>query len=148
MMSRRQLLLAASTSLAGIATLRFGMATPGDVIAAVVRKRLDYLKLEPNGVETFARDLAGRGLIATGKLRAFSAVGLTELSVEIVGKDPGTLRHGEERIVTYYLLSSDFFLMGANEKREVHYLGFYDPFRFACMNPFPASESDVDLESV
>ena len=45
------------------------------------------------------------------------------------------IRHGEERIVTNYLLSSDFFVNGADESRTVRYLGFYDPLR-ACSNPF------------
>ena len=46
-----------------------------------------------------------------------------------------TIRHGEERVVSAFLLSSDFFVNGADTSRIVRYLGFYDPLK-ACSNPF------------
>jgi len=45
------------------------------------------------------------------------------------------IRHGEERIATLYLLSSDFFQHGADLTRTIGYLGLYDPY-LACSNPF------------
>lgn len=37
---------------------------------------------------------------------------------------------------TRYLMSTDFFRHGADESRLVRYVGFYDPDRTACNNPF------------
>jgi hypothetical protein len=34
-----------------------------------------------------------------------------------------------------YLLSTDFFLHGADESRRVHYVGFVDPYVTPCSNP-------------
>jgi hypothetical protein len=45
------------------------------------------------------------------------------------------IRHGEERVTTLFLLSSDFFVNGADISRPVSYVGYYDPAR-ACGNPF------------
>jgi hypothetical protein len=45
------------------------------------------------------------------------------------------IRHGEERIVTKYLLSSDFFSSGADESKTVHYVRLFDALR-GCCNPF------------
>jgi hypothetical protein len=36
---------------------------------------------------------------------------------------------------TRYLLSTDFFRIGADERRRVHYVGFYDPAVTPCNNP-------------
>jgi hypothetical protein len=45
------------------------------------------------------------------------------------------LRHGEDRIVASYLISSDFFTSGADVTRVVHCEGLLNPGR-ACGNPF------------
>jgi hypothetical protein len=50
-------------------------------------------------------------------------------------KFDSAIRHGEDRVVTQYLMSSDFFKNGADETRTVRYAGYYDPM-IACGNPF------------
>jgi hypothetical protein len=42
----------------------------------------------------------------------------------------------DEAVVTAFLLSSDFFQNGADETRTVRYLAYYDPYKYACGNPF------------
>jgi hypothetical protein len=44
------------------------------------------------------------------------------------------IRRGEDRVVTTFLLSTDFFELGSDEARAVHYVDFFDPLR--CGNPF------------
>ncbi|GAC1629521.1 MAG: hypothetical protein NVS9B10_20790 [Nevskia sp.] len=144
MITRRRFLLLAGSGVAGVVAARFAFARPEQVVAAVVRRKLDYLQLDAAGVDRFAKDFVARAIAAPTKLRALSAVGLIELPIEKLGIHFATLRHGEERILTYYLLSSDFFLNNADESRTVQYLGFYDPYRGACLNPFPRTVPDED----
>jgi hypothetical protein len=106
-------------------------------VAVIVFKRLDYLKLDEQGVRQFARDYAARHLISEGKLRMVAAAGLLYTHLPISGASFLTsgIHHGEDRIVTKYLLSTDFFQSGADESQTVQYLGFYDPLH-GCGNPF------------
>ncbi len=97
-------------------------------VVAIIFKRLGYLKLDRQGVLQFARDYTKQHLMSAGKLRALSAVRKLYLWVpqawfnSLMPDIP--LR--EERIVTTFLLSSDFF-PGADERRTVRYLGFFGP---------------------
>jgi hypothetical protein len=45
------------------------------------------------------------------------------------------IRHGEDRVITQYLISSDFFTNGADTTRIVHYVRYYDG-QTPCSNPF------------
>jgi len=46
------------------------------------------------------------------------------------------LHNFEERVISRFLLSTDFFWDGANEKQVITYLNYYDPHRSPCQNPF------------
>jgi hypothetical protein len=129
--------LVAFGAMAGVAGWRFARATPEQAIAMVLRKRLSYLRLDAAGVAQFARDLAARNDIGGYKLRALAVAGRLYSDVSYPGYNAvsSAIRNGEDRIVTVYLLSSDFFLMGADEGRIVQYLAPYDALR-ACSNPF------------
>ena len=89
-------------------------------VVAIIFKRLGYLKLDRQGVLQFARDYTKQHLMSAGKLRALSAVRKLYLWVpqawfnSLMPDIP--LR--EERIVTTFLLSSDFF-PSADEQRTV-----------------------------
>jgi hypothetical protein len=121
------------------ATMRWSGASlaPEDAVKTIVYKRLDYLSLDPAGVRQFAADYVAAMDISTAKLRLIAAVAPL---YRRLSSAPGhflyrSARYGEERVVTRYLLSSDFFSSGADENRIVRYLGFYDPLQ-ACGNPF------------
>jgi len=137
-MKRREALAA----LAGFAVVG-GLAAHSSAeggVAAVLFKRLGYLNLDRGDVMRFARDYGARGLMSAGKLRAVSAASALYGAVpqsweDFVSRD---IAHGEERIVTTFLLSSDFF-RGAGKAAEprtspVRYVGFFDPLRGG--NPF------------
>ncbi|MDE2347924.1 MAG: hypothetical protein KGL92_05430 [Gammaproteobacteria bacterium] len=137
MIKRRHLLLSGIAGLAGLLALRFGLANDPDAIIVVLRKRLNYLKLDDTGLHAFARDLASKHEIASYRLRLIDALGplYTKVDFSDNNRVGSAVRHGEEHIVTLFLLSSDFFTNGANVTRTVHYLGYYDPLH-ACANPF------------
>lgn len=139
-MQRRHFIYASAlgaTGIAAIAGWRFLNARVESAIAKVLHKQLHYLVLDPVGVEQFARDFAERKIISSMKLRDIDAAGVlyTHLGLTAHNKLLDAIHRGEDRIVTAYLISTDFFSNGADETRPVKYMGYFDPLR-ACGNPF------------
>lgn len=126
-MKRRQFLfaLAALGATGGLASL--ALRTEVAAVAAVIHKRLSYLRLDRDGVKQFAHEYVSRGLTSARKLRALSA------SRWIYERTPQSwlgflapgFEFGEDRIVSAFLLSSDLF-PGRDERRVVRYVGFFD----------------------
>jgi hypothetical protein len=129
--------LAGAGAAAGFLVWRFTHTTKEDAVITILYKRLDYLKLDPAGVRAFARDFVANTDMSHGKLRVIAA--FSPLYRHMVFPPDNIISHstrfGEERIVSRYLQSSDFFTTGADESRIVRYVGFFDPMR-ACGNPF------------
>jgi hypothetical protein len=122
---------------AGAGWLYFG-SSPTDAITMVLRKRLDYLTLDADGVRRFARDLLERNGISSAKIHLLSVMRPVYAGNSLSSGHNDLaylLRHGEDRIVGSFLISSDFFINGADETRIVKYLGLLDAQR-ACANPF------------
>ena len=136
-MKRRYFVLSGLAGVCGLVGWRYASSTDDDAIVKVVHKKLDYLKLDEAGVRQFARDLATAKIISSPRLRIIDAAGPLYTRSALVGnnKFDNAIRHGEDRVVTQYLLSSDFFSNGADERRTVRYLHYYDPM-IACGNPF------------
>ncbi|MEN9579517.1 MAG: hypothetical protein RJA70_2526 [Pseudomonadota bacterium] len=108
-------------------------ASQTNVVADLVKKKLSYLELEPEGLRQFASDYAiAMSFRYELKQRlAHPVYALTPLldfmwSME----EPAT------RAALTYLMSSDFFFNGADEARLVYYVGLYDPSLVTCSNPF------------
>jgi hypothetical protein len=147
-MNRRQFSGAALiVTVLGAAGLRYGMSRDQDGIIATIRKRLSYLRLDDSGLRRFADDLAATHKISSIRLRVLGAA--APLYQRLEPRDWMTVglsvRHSEDHVTTQYLLSSDFFINGADENRLVLYLGLYDAMR-PCTNPFArpvASPSDA-----
>jgi len=136
-MKRRYFLISALAGVCGLIGWDLERSTDASAVVKVLYKKLSYLKLDADGVQRFARDLAATKSISSARLRSIDAAGplYTGLALSGHGKLEEGIRHGEERVVTSYLLSSDFFTNGADENRVVRYLHFYDPL-IACGNPF------------
>jgi hypothetical protein len=127
-------------ALAAIAGWRLAANSQQDVVISVLRRRLGYLRLDEAGMRRFAADLVATGKISGSRLRALGAFSPLYSSIALITHDRWMhgIKHGEERITTLYLMSSDFFVNGANESLPVRYLRLYsaqtDPV--ACSNPF------------
>jgi hypothetical protein len=136
-MKRRYFLLSGLAGVCGLAAWRFACSSDEAAVAKVVHKRLSYLNLDPAGVQQFARDLTAARFISSARLQFIDAVGplYTRPALSSDNRLDNAVRHGEDRVVTLYLLSSDFFKHGADESRIVSYLHYYDPM-IACGNPF------------
>jgi hypothetical protein len=136
-MKRRQFFGLASGALAALAIWRLSKRDH-EAIALMLYTRLHYLKLDAEGVQRFARDFALRNDLASTRLHLINALGP---AYRILTNSPAAshifaaVHHGEERIITNYLIGSDFFINGADVTRVVHFLGLMDPLQ-ACGNPF------------
>jgi hypothetical protein len=136
-MKRRYFLLSGFAAACGLVGWRFARSTEEAAIVKVLHKKLEYLKLDADGVQRFARDLAASKTISNARLRILNAAGPLYTRSELsAGNMLGNgIHHGEDKVVTVFLLSSDLFKNGADQTRTVHYLGLYDPM-IACGNPF------------
>jgi hypothetical protein len=137
MPSRRQIIAGVLGSLAAVTGWRYWRSNEEEAILLVLHKRLDYLQLDPQGARAFAADLVSQHLLSPMRLKLIGAVAPLYNRIGLNGHDAlqETIRHGEERVVSNFLLSSDFFVNGADTDRIVRYLGFYDPLK-GCSNPF------------
>ena len=127
--------------LAGVGVVGFGRTAAEAEIVSHLRRRLRFLHLDESGLRAFARDqveflLAKRPTWVRWKYHFLHALGPKAFSRFDTSNDR---RSRTARLVDNlsetYLLSSDFFLQGADESRTVRYLQFYDPMR-PCGNPF------------
>ncbi len=137
-MQRRLFLLSGLGALSAAGAWLYFGADPAEAIAMVLRKRLDYLTLDPQGVRRFAGDLLAKNGLSNAKIHLLSAIRPVYSRRALSSGDNAAaymLRHGEDRIVGSFLICSDFFLNGADETRVVNYLGVLDARR-ACANPF------------
>lgn len=136
-MNRRKLIIGCIVAAAAVLGARLGVASPEDAVIRVLRKRLDYLNLDPEGVHRFAADVQRKKFVSRFRLMVIDFVGplYSETNVSPDGHPGDTLRHGEDHVVTQFLISSDFFINGADTNRVVKYLGWYNPLQ-ACGNPF------------
>jgi hypothetical protein len=136
-MNRRKLIIGSIVAAVAVVGARLGLASPEDAVMRVLRKRLDYLQLDPDGVRRFAADVQQRKFISRFRLTAIDFAGplYSEADVSPDGRFGSVLRHGEDHLVTQFLISSDFFINGADTGRVVMYRGWFNPLR-ACGNPF------------
>jgi hypothetical protein len=143
-MKRRYFVLAGLAGAGALTLGRYALSSEQDAIVKVLYKKLDYLKLDAAGVQRFAQDVVRAHVMSSFRLRVIDSAGpfYTRMALSDNNQVESGIRHGEERVVTLYLLSTDFFKNGADETRTVQYLGYYDPM-VACGNPFARPAIDT-----
>lgn len=136
-MKRRVFILSTVAAALGGLGWRYEDGKDESAIVKVLYKQLHYLKLDAAGVRRFAYDLAAHKVVSSQRLDVIDAAGVlyTHSSLSPDSKLGKAIRWGEDRVVTQYLISSDFFINGADKSRTVNYLGYYNPL-VACNNPF------------
>jgi hypothetical protein len=129
-MRRRNFLKIAGVGTAALAALPAGWYVATSVqeaAAGIITREFSYLKLDPKGVAQFVDDYLKDPLsqYTPAKVKAYYA-----------------LRRGADEsamvadLTRKYLLSSDYFMNKMDEHKTVQYLGFYNPYRSPCANPF------------
>lgn len=149
MITRRRILLGGLGlfGVAALAAVGLGPRTAQSQIASHVRRRLSFLRLDEAGLQAFAHDQVAFLLAKRPTWNRMKYHFLTVFSKSFTRYERSTDRRTRaERIqdnwASTYLLSSDFFVNGADSTRIVKYLAFYDPLR-ACGNPFARPAIDT-----
>jgi hypothetical protein len=160
MIKRRRFLLGGLgiAALAAVGVWGAGIAVESE-IAMAVRRRLAFLRIDEAGLHAFAKDyiqsaeeyvrstLAKHPSWYSWKFHIYS---LFRGQVDRLGlsRDTRSRRQRlEEYWATMFMLSSDFFVTGANVSRVVRYAGLFDPMR-ACASPFARPAYDPAGEAV
>lgn len=143
--SRRQLLYAGLGVFAatGVGIVSVGKTLTEREIVSLLRRRLRFLQLDETGLQSFAQDyvgviLAKRPTWNRIKYHLHSVVGPTFKRFGRSNDKRTRAQRIEDDLAQIYLLSSDFFVNGADSRRLIHYVAYYDPMR-ACGNPFARS---------
>lgn len=130
--------LGASTGLLGAYFMfkwRFG--DPKDVVVAILKRRVGYLRVDHEAFHVFAKDYLEFRKEYEKDLKKLSVVSLPlRFMSPYAWLDQGhAFRRLEDNVVSKFLLSTDFFQNGGNDRTVVTYLSFYDPQRAVCRNP-------------
>jgi hypothetical protein len=149
MMKRRKFLLGGLgvVAVVGLGGIAFGPMVAESEIVARVRRRLSFLELDEAGLEQFAKDQVGALLAKRPswnrlKYHFMSVFSKSFTRYEHSSDTRNRRQRMEDTIAQTYLLSSDFFINGADQSRTVQYLSFYDPLR-GCGNPFARPAIDT-----
>lgn len=143
--SRRQFLKAAGITsitlfIGGGLTWYIGSQTTADLIKAVINKKLYFLNLDENGIDSFVLDHLSYINKKTGSDDQGGIAYLTPLYKYLdlfnLINYPKSFSSMEIDIAKKYLISTDFFLNDADEHRKIMYIKYYDPGVAGCNNPF------------
>jgi hypothetical protein len=149
MMKRRKFLFAGLGVIAvvGAGGIVLGPMAAESEIVSHVRQRLSFLKLDEAGLKAFAKDqvavlLAKRPTWNRWKYHFMSVFSKSFTRYEHSNDTRNRRQRMEDNIASTYLLSSDFFINGADQSQVVQYVAFYDPLR-GCGNPFARMAVDT-----
>lgn len=130
MKRRRFLLLTGLAAGSVVVPASLYLLSPGikQYAQLLIERELNYLKLEPGSVSRYVEDYfnaTGNNLVSRLKWKTMYYLNFNwEKSDQIL------------ELIKYYLLSSDFFINKTDERKTVHYLGLYSPYKSPVPNPF------------
>jgi len=142
MVTRRRFLVVASGVVvaAAVGVVGIAPAVTESQIVSHVRRRLSFLMLDEAGLRAFAHDqvaalLAKRPTWNRMKYHFLSAFTNSFTKYDRSNDRRSRIERMTDGFASTYLLSSDFFVNGANDAQVVRYRSLYDPLR-PCGNPF------------
>jgi hypothetical protein len=149
MIQRRRFLLGALgvAGLTGLGIVTFGRPAAESEVVSAVRRRLGFLTLDEAGLHAFAKDqvsalLAKRPSWNRLKYHFLSNVAPSFKRYSRSTDTRSRRQRMEDGLASTFLLSSDFFINGADPAVSVQYIAFYDPMR-GCGNPFARPAIDA-----
>lgn len=147
MMDRRRLLLGGLgiAAVAAVGVWAADFATESEITSGI-RRRLPFLRFDEDGLHSFAKDyirsmLKKRPSWYRWKYHFHSLFTKATARWGMSTDTRSRRARLEDFFATMYLLSSDFFVTGADQSRIIRYVNLYDPMR-ACGNPFARSAMD------
>ena len=107
-----------------------------DLIVEILQDNLTYLNLEGIDLYAFAEDFINdRGTYGVrGHFLALAYPVIRHAS--FLNIERAQVERFEYRVVSRFLLSTDFFANGAIEALPIRYVAFSNPYRRPCANPF------------
>lgn len=99
-----------------------------DIAVDLITNEFDYLKLDPDGVRKYVQDYLQKdkpGIASSIKWRSYYVLNFHS-------KDSDNIKF----LVTYYLLSSDFFINKMDESKTVRYMGINHQYTAPCSSHF------------
>jgi hypothetical protein len=141
MIKRRRFLLG-GLGIAAVAVLGVwgaDIAAESEIVSGI-RRRLGFLRFDDAGLHAFAKDyirtmLAKRPSWYRWKYHFYTLFHKPVARWGMSSDRRSRRERMEDNLATLFLLSSDFFVKGADESRVIQYLNFYDPLR-GCNSPF------------
>lgn len=131
-MQRRKFLSLTALGATAIAipVIGFGAVSTKSAIVGIIQKELSYLNLDKQGIEQYVADyLQYEGNVPHIELK------LKMYHLLSVGSEKSSI---VSALIEKYLLSTDFFLKNMDESRKINYIGYYNPYKSPCSNPFSA----------
>jgi hypothetical protein len=106
-----------------------------NLIVEIIEDRLGYLNLSEIDLfefaDAFAEDRGTYGLRGHLLALAYPIEHASSLGLELEDQE-----EFEYKVLSRFLLSTDFFAHGTDDSRAVHYVAYSNPYRRPCSNPF------------
>ena len=151
MITRRAILIAcASTAGLGLGALGVGYKanTPEKIIENIVRIRLPKLQMADADMAAFVSDFISSDTDTSAlEMSVFRVmapfVNLPPFRWVLPNKASRTIENFHQRVLTEFMMGSDFFETYAAGNPKVTYTGLFDPYQKPCGNPLPPLFADA-----
>ncbi len=136
--NRRKFIRISLFVIIGILVLIFALLPFEYIVRRIIKNDLNSLKFSDDTVDQFIRDGLENGYFSSFELkkrwliRIYDRLPLGWVKFPFEGK----YNQYRSQIIADFLLSTDFFLNGMDEQKNINYLGFYNPYSRPCSNPF------------
>lgn len=110
------------------ASVFFAVKSAEDIAFNLIKDELHYLKLDEDGVRKYVQDYLRRdnpGLVSQLRWRSYYLLNFSSA-------DSDNIRY----LVSYYLLSSNFFINKMDESKTVNYIGLDHQYTSPCSSHF------------
>ena len=133
-MRRRSVLqlLGLGTAAVAVSAVGINAISVENALAGIILNEFSFLKIDRKGLDQFVADYyrmvwANKNVLTNAKTKTY-------YFLEVKGDQSKLVR----TFAQLYLLSTDFFQNRMDESKEVKYLGWYNPHKTPCANPFSA----------
>ena len=140
--SRRQFIYySISTVLVSVASYLL-ISSYATFFKKIIRKDVEKLKVKSSDIDRFVAE-AEEDLFFERLDLWYKAMLIVYYHFECIGiKLPMHIKYLQlkSHLTGRFLLSTDFFKNNMNVQSNINYLGFYNPYKTVCSNPFPYME--------
>src|SRR5687767_14379423 len=123
-------LLGLGTAAVAVPTVGVAASSVENALAGIILNEFSFLKIDRKGVDQYVADYyrmtgADKQFFMNVKTKAYYFLKIDSERSQLV-----------RTLTQLYLMSTDFFQNRMDESKEVKYLGWYNPHKTPCANPF------------